>query len=316
MMDGLNVERIVNGAAYLGEMREAIRYARQHLERRVQFRQTTGVDFRQPVQAGRHVLEVPDVATHRLLRRLRRATWVATSRSRRALCKLFASDSQLAVAIEAIQCMGGNGVMQIYPAERYLRDAKLNQIAAGTNEILRLLIYRMGNREFDGDLQPPVRVMDEELGDAAAAGQAAATPKRVESETDVLKVLAENYRVNPGLHMKLERHQAAARRAGRRAAAASGVAGGEGAGVAVQGPSRAGGDGEADAARHQGGVPAGVLPAHPVVGAAGGRFLELFSGCVTWGALPRPQRPRHGDVKARELCRHRVFDAASFRARS
>jgi alkylation response protein AidB-like acyl-CoA dehydrogenase len=201
MMDGLNVERIVNGATYLGEIREAIRYARQHLERRVQFRQTTGsipvnqfklADMYAKYQMSRLIVFYAAYAAD-----LGRDVPIEAG-----LCKLFASDAQLEVAIEAIQCMGGNGVMQIYPAERYMRDAKLNQIAAGTNEILRLLIYRMGNKEFAADLQPPIRVIDEELQTPLPLGKAP-PPKPIDSETDVLKVLAENYRVNPGLHMTI-----------------------------------------------------------------------------------------------------------------
>jgi alkylation response protein AidB-like acyl-CoA dehydrogenase len=202
MMDGLNVERLINAAAYLGEMREAIRYAKQHLERRVQFGQTTG-------SIGVNQFKLSDMYSAYLMSRLIVYYGAYAADLGRdipvegGLSKLFASDALLNVAINGIQCMGGNGVMRIYPSERYLRDAKLNQIAAGTNEVLRLLIYRMGNRLFEEDLKPPVRVMDEELGVPVPLGKPPA-PKKAGSETDVLKVLAENYRVNPGLHMKLD----------------------------------------------------------------------------------------------------------------
>ncbi len=201
MMNGLNIERLVNAAAYLGEIREAIRYARQHLERRVQFGMTTG-------SIAVNQFKLSDMYSAYLMSRLIVYYGAYAADLGRdipvegGLSKLFASDSLLNVAINAIQCMGGNGVMRIYPAERYLRDAKLNQIAAGTNEVLRLLIYRMGNRLFEEDLRPPVRVMDEELGTPLPLG-VAAKPRPVQDETDVLKVLAENYRVNPGLHMTL-----------------------------------------------------------------------------------------------------------------
>ncbi len=201
MMDGLNVERVTNAALYLGEMREAIRYARQHLERRVQFGQTTG-------SIGVNQFKLSDMySAYQMSRLIVYYSAYAADLGRdipieAGLSKLFASDSLLKVAIDAIQCMGGNGVMKIYPAERYLRDAKLNQIAAGTNEVLRLLIYRMGNRLFADDLKPPVRVMDEELATPLPLG-AAPQRKPVQNEMDVLKVLAENYRVNPGLHMTL-----------------------------------------------------------------------------------------------------------------
>ena len=46
------------------------------------------------------------------------------------------------MALEAIQCLGGNGYTNDYAAGRLLRDAKLYEIGAGTNEIRRVLIGR------------------------------------------------------------------------------------------------------------------------------------------------------------------------------
>ncbi len=46
------------------------------------------------------------------------------------------------MSLETIQCLGGNGYMNEYSAGRILRDAKLYEIGAGTNEIRRMLIGR------------------------------------------------------------------------------------------------------------------------------------------------------------------------------
>jgi alkylation response protein AidB-like acyl-CoA dehydrogenase len=59
-----------------------------------------------------------------------------------AMAKLFASDTAMAVTVEAIQVLGGYGYVTEYPVERYLRDAKITQIYEGTNEIQRLVIAR------------------------------------------------------------------------------------------------------------------------------------------------------------------------------
>jgi isovaleryl-CoA dehydrogenase len=59
-----------------------------------------------------------------------------------AACLLFASENAVAVALEAIQALGGNGYINEFPAGRLLRDAKLYDIGAGTNEIRRMLIGR------------------------------------------------------------------------------------------------------------------------------------------------------------------------------
>jgi alkylation response protein AidB-like acyl-CoA dehydrogenase len=59
-----------------------------------------------------------------------------------AMAKLFASDTAMAVTVEAVQVLGGYGYVSEYPVERMLRDAKITQIYEGTNEIQRLVIAR------------------------------------------------------------------------------------------------------------------------------------------------------------------------------
>ncbi|HET9737356.1 MAG TPA: acyl-CoA dehydrogenase family protein [Solirubrobacteraceae bacterium] len=59
-----------------------------------------------------------------------------------AMAKLFASDTAMAVSVDAVQVLGGYGYVTEYPVERYMRDAKITQIYEGTNEIQRLVIAR------------------------------------------------------------------------------------------------------------------------------------------------------------------------------
>jgi alkylation response protein AidB-like acyl-CoA dehydrogenase len=59
-----------------------------------------------------------------------------------AMAKLFASDAAMKVAIDAVQVLGGYGYVEDFPAERYLREAKVLQIVEGTNQIQRLVIGR------------------------------------------------------------------------------------------------------------------------------------------------------------------------------
>ncbi len=202
MMSGLNVERICSAASPLGAMREAIRYAVQHLQRRVQFRAPTG-------DIATNQFKVADMVWRLNLARL--ITYYAAycvdlgreTPVEAAMAKMFNTESCLQTAIEAIQCMGGNGATRFYPVERIMRDAKLNQIAAGTSEVLRLLIYRQGLRSMMTDLKVPPRFIDDELGVPMPVGKP--LPRKVvSSEDDVLVVLAENYRINPGLHMTME----------------------------------------------------------------------------------------------------------------
>ncbi|MEX2290916.1 MAG: acyl-CoA dehydrogenase family protein [Mycobacteriales bacterium] len=59
-----------------------------------------------------------------------------------AMSKLFASDTAMRVATDAVQILGGYGYVEDFPAERYLREAKILQIVEGTNQVQRLVIGR------------------------------------------------------------------------------------------------------------------------------------------------------------------------------
>jgi len=57
-----------------------------------------------------------------------------------AMAKMFASDVAMKVTTDAVQILGGYGYMKDYPAEKYMRDAKITQIYEGTNQIQRNII--------------------------------------------------------------------------------------------------------------------------------------------------------------------------------
>ena len=65
-----------------------------------------------------------------------------------SMAKLFASDTAMAVTVEAVQVLGGYGYVSDYPVERMMRDAKITQIYEGTNEIQRVVIARALKGEF------------------------------------------------------------------------------------------------------------------------------------------------------------------------
>jgi isovaleryl-CoA dehydrogenase len=65
-----------------------------------------------------------------------------TTRKDAAGCILYAAEKATAVALDAIQLLGGNGYINEFPTGRLLRDAKLYEIGAGTSEIRRMLIGR------------------------------------------------------------------------------------------------------------------------------------------------------------------------------
>ena len=80
-----------------------------------------------------------------------RALYLQTARKRdagqpfgpqAAMSKLFATDTAMRVATDAVQVLGGYGYVEDFPAERYLREAKILQIVEGTNQVQRVVIGR------------------------------------------------------------------------------------------------------------------------------------------------------------------------------
>jgi len=202
MMSGLNVERFLNAAPTMGPQRECIRYTLQHMEKRVQFGQPVG-------NIATNQFKLADMIWKYNLSRLLMyygcycADLGKEVPVEAAIAKLFSTESTMQTAAEAVQVMGGNGILKIYPVERIFRDAKHALIAAGTSEVLRLLLYRQGVKNLRPDLKVPLRVVDPDLKVPMPLGQP--LPKKAaKTEDDVLRVLAEEYRVNPGLHMTLE----------------------------------------------------------------------------------------------------------------
>jgi alkylation response protein AidB-like acyl-CoA dehydrogenase len=65
-----------------------------------------------------------------------------------AMGKVFATDTAMSVATDAVQMFGGYGFCKDYPIEKYMRDAKITQIYEGTNQVQRLVIGRAITNEY------------------------------------------------------------------------------------------------------------------------------------------------------------------------
>lgn len=76
-----------------------------------------------------------------------------------AICKVYCSERMWRIADEALQVAGGSGYMKDYPWERHLRDARINTIFEGTNEILRLYTALAGLEEPGENLQAVARAL-------------------------------------------------------------------------------------------------------------------------------------------------------------
>ena len=141
LMSGLDYERVVLAAGPLGIMAAALDIVVPYVHQREQFGQPIGsfqlmqgkiADMYTTMNACRAYVYAVAAACDR----------GETTRQDSAGCILYAAEKATQVALEAIQCLGGNGYINEFATGRLLRDAKLYEIGAGTSEIRRMLIGR------------------------------------------------------------------------------------------------------------------------------------------------------------------------------
>lgn len=141
LMSGLDFERVVLAAGPVGIMAAAMDIIVPYIHEREQFGQPIGsfqlmqgkiADMYTTMNACRSYVYAVAAACDR----------GETTRKDSAGCILYAAEKATQIALEAIQCLGGNGYINDYPTGRLLRDAKLYEIGAGTSEIRRMLIGR------------------------------------------------------------------------------------------------------------------------------------------------------------------------------
>ena len=141
LMSGLDYERTVLAAGPLGIMQSCLDLVIPYLHERKQFGQPIGrFQLMQAKLADMYVtLNASKAYVYAVARACDRGE---TTREDAAGAILYAAERATWMALEAIQCLGGNGYINDFPAGRLLRDAKLYEIGAGTSEIRRMLIGR------------------------------------------------------------------------------------------------------------------------------------------------------------------------------
>lgn len=141
LMSGLDYERAVLAGGPLGIMQSCMDTVLPYLHEREQFGQAIGTfqlmqgklaDMYTTLNACRAYVYAVGNACDR----------GETTRKDAAGAILYSAEKATWMALEAIQCLGGNGYINEYPTGRLLRDAKLYEIGAGTSEIRRMLIGR------------------------------------------------------------------------------------------------------------------------------------------------------------------------------
>jgi len=141
LMSGLDYERAVLSAGPLGIMQACMDVVVPYVHERKQFGQPIG-EF-QLMQGKIADMYVTMNASKSYVYAVAKACDRGeVTRKDAAGAILYAAEKATWMALEAIQCLGGNGYINDYPTGRLLRDAKLYEIGAGTSEIRRMLIGR------------------------------------------------------------------------------------------------------------------------------------------------------------------------------
>jgi isovaleryl-CoA dehydrogenase len=141
MMNNLNMERITISGISLGIAQACLDYSTRYAGERTQF--GTPLSQFQMIQERLAEMATQLAAGRALVYSASRAFDKGQRpMSLGAQCKLFTAKMATQAGLDAIQILGGYGYMREYPVERMMRDAKLMEIGAGTNEVMRLIIAR------------------------------------------------------------------------------------------------------------------------------------------------------------------------------
>jgi isovaleryl-CoA dehydrogenase len=141
LMSGLDYERVVLAGGSLGLLAASLDLVLPYIRERKQFGVPVGTF--ELIQGKVADMYAALNASRAYVYAVARACDARTARRRDAAsCILFAAERATHAALDAIQALGGNGYINDYAAGRLLRDAKLYEIGAGTQEIRRMLIGR------------------------------------------------------------------------------------------------------------------------------------------------------------------------------
>ena len=147
LFSGLDIERLVLSGGPLGLMQAVIDHAFPYVHLRKQFNKPIG--HFQLMQGKIADMYVELSACRSYVYAVAKALDAGHLVSKDCAGSiLYSAEKATQVALDGIQCLGGNGYINDYPTGRFLRDAKLYEIGAGTSEIRRWLIGRRLNEEY------------------------------------------------------------------------------------------------------------------------------------------------------------------------
>ena len=202
LMGGLNFERTNIAATLSGLHRGIIQYIFDYPSRRVQFGKAV---INQPV--------IQEKIANIIMRAkiLRDSVFVTAYKWDLGLdvtidasaVKGIAAGLALQSGDDASQILGGDGINRFYPIQNWFELAKADHIAGGTVEACRLTVYGQGKKKLGIDAVMPRRILDPELRVPVPTYKP--VEKKVAADAkNLLLILADNYLINPGLHMTPE----------------------------------------------------------------------------------------------------------------
>jgi len=209
MMSGLNFERLIGAAVVGGGLGDIIKMLHFYMQRRVQFNQQVKrftnlqFDFADVVKKfyiarliSYHSAYLLDHAKELKLTEFETGTWASVA-------KIYNTESAREVGATAVQMTGGDGLTRFYPMERLVREAKIGEIVAGTTEVQKMIIYRM-TQQKRGFLDLSHHYKLHESGYPVVTNEPSKWEGTEVNTENVLKVLAEDYKIHPGLYMTVD----------------------------------------------------------------------------------------------------------------
>jgi len=139
LMSGLDYERVILAAGPVGLMQACMDVVLPYVVERKQFGRSIG-EFELMQGKLADMYATLGACRAYLYQVAKSCDQGAINRKDAASVILYCAEKATHLALETIQCLGGNGYINEYPAGRLLRDAKLYEIGAGTSEIRRMLI--------------------------------------------------------------------------------------------------------------------------------------------------------------------------------
>ncbi|MHA1337096.1 MAG: acyl-CoA dehydrogenase family protein [Promethearchaeota archaeon] len=199
MMAGLNFERLIGSAVMIGGFKDAITLLLNYTKRRIQFRRTTNS------YQGNQEAIAELIAKYKMARLFSFHCAKLLDDGQEpmvdaSIAKMMNTEWMTDAGRIAIQVMGGDGLTKFYPIERMLREGKIGEIVAGTTEVQKMIIYRFSSMLPTYNTSIRLRWNDEV--NAPVVSKKPSKFKGLEvNEENVLKVIAHDYKVNPGLYM-------------------------------------------------------------------------------------------------------------------